>query len=110
MPGVDVLPGRQSLFERPASVPSQRHSPTSQAAARAYRPRAMTMRDAVLDFIRRRGDYGATDAELIAAFSKHSPNSIRPRRIDLCSEGLVYDSKMTRLTLYGKKAVVWRAR
>lgn len=68
------------------------------------------MRDQVLDFLRRRGDHGATDAEIMAAFPHKSPNSIRPQRIDLMDEGLVYDSKTTRLTVYGKKAVVWRAR
>lgn len=86
--------------------PCQTHSPTSREAAEAIEPRTETLRRAVLDYLRSRGQDGATDEETIDALGM-SGNTARPRRIELQDMRLVCDSGKTRLTRSGRKAVVW---
>ena len=95
-----------SPFEEP---PSQRHSPTSRAAAEAIAPTAGTLRAAVLTYLRQRGDEGATDSECQESLGMN-PSTQRPRRIELVEAGLVVDSGRVRKTPSGRKAVVWVAR
>lgn len=86
--------------------PCQAHSPTSREAAVAIEPRSETLRRAVLEFIRSRGETGATDEECQEGLAMN-PSTQRPRRIELQQAGLVHDSGRTRLTKSGRKAVVW---
>lgn len=86
--------------------PCQAHSPTSRDAAQAIEPRTETLRRAVLDYIRRCGDEGATDEQVQDALAM-SGSTQRPRRVELQEMGLVIDSGKTRPTKSGRKAVVW---
>jgi hypothetical protein len=106
---VTELPGQQSLFQRPAATPFVQRSRTSKQAADSVRPKARTIRDAVLAHTRACRAHGCTDADLFVAFPQFSQSTIRPRRVDLVAEGLVVDSGRTRPTPSGKKAVVWVA-
>ena len=92
------------LFDRPA--PYQTHSDTSQRAAVAIEPKAGTLRDSVLSFLRGRMDRGATDEE-IQRFLEMDPSTQRPRRIELVQAGLVRNSGGTRTTTSGRQAVIW---
>ena len=91
------------LFDPP---PRQKHSQTSSAAAVEIQPRAGTLRDSVLHFIRGRMDLGATDEE-IQRVLEMDPSTQRPRRIELVKAGLVTNSGGTRTTTSGRQAVVW---
>jgi hypothetical protein len=88
--------------------PRQRHSETSGAAANAIRPRSTTLREKVLDFLRTRGDAGATDEE-IQDWLKMPASTERPRRIELVAMGLVKESRTRRTTRSGRAASVWVA-
>mgnify|MGYP001411246627 CR=1 FL=1 len=79
---------------------------TSRDAARAIEPHAGQMREQVLAYLRRVGSYGATDEEIQRVLGL-SPNTARPRRVDLVRSGLVCDSGRTRATASGRKATVW---
>jgi hypothetical protein len=63
---------------------------------------------AVLDYITKKEADGATDEEIQVAL-KLSPNTERPRRIELVAQGLVEKSGITRLTSSRRKAAVWVA-
>lgn len=86
--------------------PYQRHSDTSYTAAARVEPTAATLRREVLDFIRSRGDYGATDSEVQAALDMGG-NTERPRRRELQTQGFIKDSGHRRLTPSRRQAVVW---
>jgi hypothetical protein len=90
------------------SLPSQRHSPTSIAAAEAAKPTAETYRLAVLLWLRHKGVLGGTDEEIQSALVMNQ-NTQRPRRVELVRMGLVKDSGRTRPTRSGRQAVVWIA-
>lgn len=87
-------------------VPHQRHSPTSCAAADRVAPKAGTKRAQVLDYIR--SCSGATDEEMQQCIPM-SPNTQRPRRVELLDAGFIRDSGRTRKTAGGDDAVVWVA-
>lgn len=78
---------------------------TSRAAAlRAY-PRSGTQRERVLMLLKNLLD-GLTDDELSAALDL-SPNTVRPRRVELVAGGWVKDSGRRRNSAGGSPAVVW---
>jgi hypothetical protein len=93
----------RTLFDDP---PAQQHSETSVAAAEAIKPDVGRLRQLVLDAIRRAGDDGLTDEEMLAAVQL-APSTGRPRRIELVQRGLVRDSGRTRKTASGRSAAVW---
>jgi hypothetical protein len=93
------------LFD--CKAPAQRHSRTSVEAAQSIEPRSGTLRALVLDYIRGARD-GATDEEIQTALGMN-PSTERPRRIELVSARLIYDSHTTRLTHSKRNAVVWKA-
>lgn len=108
-----------SLFDDPPpdgpyrdSLPAQRHSPTSVAAAESVRGRVAAIREAVLRWIQtaRIVDVkdGLTDEEG-SALSGIGPSTYRPRRCELVQAGLVRDSGRTRRVRSGRNAVVWVA-
>lgn len=102
------------LFEPPADAraPSpllfERDSQTSFRAAVEIQPVAGTMRFAVLEYIRSRGEYGATDDEIeVALEMRHQTASARRRELEL--KNLVADSGEMRATRSGRKAAIWVA-
>lgn len=88
-------------------APYQRHSATSKAAAIGIEPKAGTKRAQVLDFLRDHPE-GATDEEMQQRLPM-SPNTQRPRRVELLAAKLIKDSGRTRKTVGGDDAVVWVA-
>lgn len=106
--------GQLDLFERHReplvhSPPSSGLTPmsrqTSEAAARAIEPAQGTLRYEVWQFIRSRGEKGATDEEMQNALAMN-PSTQRPRRGELLKDGLIRESGL-RPTASGRKAVVW---
>lgn len=95
-----------SLVLEPRPAPWQKHSPTSRAAAMAAEPLAGTKRAILLAFLRGRGDLGATDEEMQACVPM-SPNTQRPRRVELVEGRHIQNSGRTRKTGAGVDAVVW---
>lgn len=96
-----------SLFDPPApDPPAQNHSATSRAAAKQARLAAPRRRERLLGYLRRRGNAGATDAEMQEALGI-SGDSQRPTRVDLVKRGVVMDSGRTRQTPSGRAATVW---
>ncbi len=92
-------------FDEP-DLPYQRHSETSREAAEEALPNAGTQRRKVFDLIRSYDD-GLTDEEVQRLLSMN-PSTQRPRRIELVKAGKVVDSGVTRLTVSGRSAVVWK--
>lgn len=91
-------------------APAQAQSATSVAAGKAIERKAPRMRAIVLECLRRCGAAGATDEELqVALADVMPPNTQRPRRGELVTQGLVYDSGTTRKTVSGHPATVWLA-
>lgn len=88
--------------------PAQRHSPTSVAAAEAIKGKAVSLRQAVLNFLREQGDLGATDEEMQGRLQMPG-NTQRARRVELMKMGLVMYSARTRKTKSGRDAAVWIA-
>lgn len=89
-----------------AAPPAQRHSRTSCAAAASVAPKAGTKRAIVLDFLKARGDDGATN-ECMQWNLRMGSNTQRPRRVELVTAGLVVDSGRTGKTQGGHNAVIW---
>ena len=85
-------------------APFVQGSITSLEAALSIASSLGRMEGQVLSYIAARGDYGATDAEIIEALGSQS---YRPRRIRLVQLGLLRDGGETRKTPSGRKAVVW---
>ena len=97
------------VFSEPRRAPCQRHSPTSRAAALAAEPHAGTKRAILLAFLRGRGDLGATDEEMQVCVPM-SPNTQRPRRVELVEGRHIENSGRIRKTMGGVDAVVWIAK
>lgn len=93
-----------NLFDPPA----QRHSPTSQAAAKSIKGARQTLQARVLELIRAAGAAGLTDDQVIA-LTGMNPSTERPRRIELQERGLIKDSGKTRKTRSRRNAIVWIA-
>lgn len=89
-------------------APYQRHSATSKAAAIGIEPKAGTKRAKVLEYLRSCSAQGATDEEMQQCIPM-SPNTQRPRRVELLAAKLIKDSGRTRKTVGGDDAVVWVA-
>ena len=81
-------------------------SRTSKAAAAAIGGKAVSLRQAVLNFVRSRREHGATDQEICGGLDIPSDTG-RPRRCELVNAGLLVDSGRTRLTRSGRAATVW---
>ncbi|HUT10728.1 MAG TPA: hypothetical protein VMY42_09545 [Thermoguttaceae bacterium] len=81
---------------------------TRGAAGEAIGPHLDRLQQAVLGFIRGRGDRGATDQELAAGLELQS-DTTRARRVELRDAGLVCDSGRRRPTSTGRAATVWIA-
>lgn len=108
-------PAQHSLFgdepQAPPTPKSYPHKPgakkreTSFAAAEAMAPRAGTLREQVLEEIRR---CPATPDE-VAQRLKVTVLATRPRVTELSKLGLVVDSGSRRKNSSGRTAIVWRA-
>jgi len=85
---------------------SQLHSETSKAAGRRAIPNMTGQRKRIRNLLAERYPGGLTDEE-IAVRLDMSPNSVRPRRVELMRMSAVCDSGLTRKTDSGSKAVVW---
>ncbi len=100
---------QQNLFGSPDAyghaAPSQRHSPTSVAAADAITPVASELRERVFAFLAACDD-GATDMEIAAALNMLT-DTARARRCELTDAGRVKDSGKTRPSPRGRQATVW---
>jgi hypothetical protein len=81
---------------------------TSRAAAKSVVGDSATIRRRVLAVIEERGAYGATDEEIQNSLGLNG-NTVRPRRGELQTAGLVRHSGGSRATQSGRKAVVWIA-
>lgn len=89
-----------NIFEQ---APYQIHSVTSREAATSIKGRTGQLRLEVLEAIRR---HPSTDEQLSERLAM-SPNTCRPRRVELVSYGLVEDSGRREKTASGRSAVVW---
>lgn len=87
-------------------LPSQKHSRPSRAAAKTQKPRAPGDRQRIYDYLKVKAHGGATDEELSIALGIRE-SSIRPRRGELVTRGLVRDSGKERLTTSGHPATIW---
>ena len=81
--------------------------PTSIKAAIAIAPKAGSIGARILAYLRGRGDQGAT-LEEIEINTGISGNTVRPRMKTLRSRGQVVDAGLTRPTMAGNEAIVWK--
>ena len=81
---------------------------TSEDAAEAICERAPALRKKVLDFIRSRGEYGATDQEIQHGLPMQISTQL-PRRWELAREGKIKRNGQTRKTIANRNADVWVA-
>lgn len=90
------------------SAPFVRGSQTSAEAAASLTPETLgALQRRVFEFIRDRGEDGATDEECQQQLGMN-PSTQRPRRGELADGGLIVASG-TRLTSSRRRATVWRA-
>jgi len=87
-------------------APSVAASATSEPAARRITPHLTRLQQQVLEFVRGRGDQGATHEEMAEALGLH-PDTAFAARAELRDGGLVVDSGRTRATVAGWRATVW---
>jgi transcription initiation factor IIE alpha subunit len=85
------------------SLPFQAHSATSRAAAKSTLPAAGTQRRKVLDFVR---TYGPVTDEEIQDGLGMNQSTQRPRRVELCNDGLI-KADGEKQTKSGRKATTW---
>ena len=95
------LAGIQRPTPRPAAVAG-----TTIDARRQIRAQSDRIRERVLRAIADAGSRGVTDAELERILGL-SGNTLRPRRRELETAGLVVDSHRRRPTASGRSAIVW---
>lgn len=81
---------------------------TRRAAGDAIAPHLDRLQQAVLEFLRARGDRGATDQEIAGGLGLQS-DTARARRVELRDARLVHDSGRRRPTSTGRPATVWIA-
>jgi len=81
---------------------------TRAAAATAIAPLAGGMARRVLEFIRSRGDRGATDEEISLALAMRD-STARARRVELRDAEKIRDSMRRRATKSGRLSIVWVA-
>ncbi len=94
-------------LDEDATTTGAEHPETSFAAARHALGRTGTGRRRVMQAIANSGA-GLTD-EAVQVLLSMSPNSQRPRRVELARFGLVADSGLRQRTLSGAPSIVWAA-
>lgn len=100
---------------RPVTVPRvdppfQAGSRTSRAAAEAIKPKRATQAERILDFLRERGEEGATIEEISIALHIKESSVCARLGWDLVKVGAVEQTKHERLTTSGLPAAVWIAK
>ena len=93
-------------YEDRYSTPAIIESETSRAAARRIAPSARSIQTRVLNFIRQRGERGATDHEVSSELRILADTS-RARRCELRDAGDIVDSGQRRPSPRGQASVVW---
>lgn len=98
-------------IERNVVSLANNHQVSSARAAERALPRSGTQRARVYEYLQYCTDMfgGATDEEIQTALDM-SGNTVRPRRISLVADGFVIDSGLTRKTVGGNDAIVWRTK
>lgn len=86
------------------TLPFQRHSDTSRAAADSMTEQAPTMRSQVFSIIQH---YGPVTDEVGAELAGLSPNTWRPRRVELARAGVIRKADEDGRTRSGRKAARW---
>ena len=79
---------------------------TSLAAYEKSRPKFGSNRARVYQQILDKQEYGATDQELQQALNL-SGDTLRPARLSLLKENLIYDSGKTRQNANGNECIIW---
>lgn len=101
------ITGIQTQFITPA--PPTNGTATSNEAAARIEPTAGTLRRLVLDYVRQRGEIGATDEEMQVGLEMN-PSTQRPRRQELEKLGFIRRlDGFTRSTSSGRSAIVFIA-
>jgi hypothetical protein len=95
---------------RPAEPRTRRDDPGTSHRAASTVARTTALKAAILDALTVKP---MTDGELVGWFRVHSmlpqasESGIRSRRAELVRDGLVIDTRMTRLTTSGRESTVW---
>jgi len=108
---VDACSRAQSVrHDGQRASPSSPYLPAPGAASAPVQalPGVSTQGRRVLEWLRLVGSYGGTDDEMQVALDM-SPNTQRPRRIELLEAGLIRSTGTYRKTRTGRRAAVWVA-
>ena len=99
-----------SLEDQFAELEDHSHDTEIEArlAALKISPRSGTVRWYVLLKIIEAGDRGITDDELSRSLGR-SPNTIRPRRVELVEGDWITEGEFPGVSAYGNKAICWVA-
>jgi predicted ArsR family transcriptional regulator len=98
---------QQSLMELYAKL-SNNARETSRLAALKAAPKSGTYRYQILRALVAASDTGCTDDELAQQLSI-SPNTVRPRRLELVEGGFVCEGTRSAKSFFGNKAIAWIA-
>jgi len=107
-----VLPGQLYLFNEVPIFPYnglppyEKTSQTSKEAAESITDRLGELQSEVLEFIRSKGDYGATADECETSLQM-SGNTLRPRKRELELKGMIVPLGIQRKTISGRLAEVY---
>lgn len=100
---IDLKEWQRQHREKFRAPPFQIHSQTSLEASISIQPKTGTLRERVYECIKANGPI--TD-EGIARLLDMNPSTSRPRRIELCVQGLV-EQTGTSKTTSGRNAALW---
>jgi hypothetical protein len=95
-------------LDEPHTLTRRDHPDTSHAAAEAIRLRTGTARHRVMEMIALTLPWGISDEEMQTQLAM-SPNTQRPRRVELVRAGYVKDSGERTVTQTGARSILWIA-
>ena len=87
-------------------IPPHQDGATSTQAAYGIVEHVNRLQEMVIDALKSRGDFGATDEELMEDTGLGG-STLRPRRRELQLRGILVDSGSVRKTRSGRRAIVW---
>ncbi len=90
------------------STPYSEPTTSKESAKNLSKHKRLSDRQRILNYIMDCGEAGATDQE-IASVTGIPGDTLRPRRGELASKGLIVKADFTRETHSGRKAAVWVA-
>ncbi len=103
----DEVHGHEIDSDDDEGIPYVARSETSKEAALSKKESRARDEKRVMDFVKGRGEHGATDYEIEVGLKFARQSSVSARRGSLVKKGQLRDSGLKRKTITGRYATVW---